>query len=347
MTSVAGRSHYPGKKNTDSFFSELRGKLATSVTGSFPLSYTEENLHLALEDQLKAGISYPSPPQLRDMNLMFLKPLAEQGCGIELRGDEAWLISNLTPPKAPVAVEDLDWTLRFLKEHDLEKTIDGVKVPITGPVTLASVTQVVKGTYAISYPDFILPFADVVSEIVRWQCEHGAAMVSIDEPSIPYALWLGISEDVIVEAIDRALSKAGNCITALHVCGELHGTGRLFLRTRAQILHHEFKALPQNLEEYKKADLERNDKLVGLGCIQTKPSKEEGVPIESIEEIKHFIIEAGNRLGLENLAILPDCGFATLKDYYPSEKEAQDIVFQKLTNMVQAVKTIRKEKLTR
>lgn len=323
----------------------LRGKLATSVAGSFPLSYTEDNLRLALEDQLKAGIDYPSPPQLHDMNLMFLKPLAGQGCGIEIRGDEAWLISNLIPPKTPVAVEDLDWALRFLKENDLEKTINGVKVPIPGPVTLASVTQVVKGTYAVSYPDFILSFADAVSEIVRWQCERGAKMVSIDEPSIPYALWLGISEDVIIEAIEKSLSKAGNCITALHVCGELRGTGNVFLRTKAQILHHEFKTLPQNLEEYKKADLEHYDKLIGLGCIQTKPSKEGGVPIEPIEEIEQFILEAGNKLGLENLAIFPDCGFATLKDYYPTEKEAQNIASQKLTHMVQAVKKIRKEKL--
>ena len=149
MTNVEPPSWDLGKKHTkNSAISKLRGKLATSVTGSFPLSYTEENMCLALEDQLKAGIDYPSPPQLHDMNLMFLKPLAEQGCGIEIRGDEAWLSSNLTPPKAPVAVEDLDWALRFLKEHDLEKTINGVKAPVTGPVTLASVTQVVKGTYA-------------------------------------------------------------------------------------------------------------------------------------------------------------------------------------------------------
>lgn len=346
MTNIEAPSRYLGETSTkNSAISKLRGKLATSVTGSFPLSSTEENLRLALEDQLKAGIDYPSPPQLHDMNLMFLKPLAEQGCGIELRGDEAWLTSNLTLPKAPVAVEDLDWTLRFLKEHDLEKTIDGVKVPITGPVTLASVAQVVKGTYAVRYQDLILSFADVVGEIVRWQCERGAKMVSIDEPSIPYALWLGISEDVIVEAIDRSLSKAGDRITALHVCGELRGTGKLFLRTRAQILHHEFKALTQNLEEYKKADLERYNKLIGLGCIQTKPSGEEGILIESVEEIENFILEAGNKLGLENLAILPDCGFATLKDYYPTEKEAQKTAFQKLTHMVQAAKKIRKQKL--
>ncbi len=325
--------------------SELRGKLATSVIGSFPLSYNEKNMRLALEDQLKAGIDYPSPPQLQDMTMMLLKPLAEQKCGIEIRGDEAWLVSNLTTPKSPFSVEDLDWTLRYLKVHNYEKTVRGVKVPVTGPVTLASVTKILKDTYAIKYPDIILSFADVVGEIVRWQHEHGATMISIDEPTIPYAFWLGISEDVVVEAVDRALSRAGGCITALHICGELRGIGRTLLKTKAQILDHEFKAIPKNLEEYRKVDIEHHDKLVGLGSVRTKPQTETGIAIESVDEIKQFILKAGDKFGLENLVIFPDCGFGSLKDHYPDEKEAQATASKKLANMVQAVKKIRKEHL--
>jgi len=319
--------------------------LKTSVVGGFPLSYTAENLRIAIEDQLRAGIDYLSPPQLQDMNLMFLKPLAEQGCGIEIRDNEAWLKSELIPPKSPVAIEDLEWTLRFLQYQNLHKKVDGVKVPITGPITLSSVTKILKETYAINYPDLILRFAEVVSEIVKQSCEHGIRIISIDEPCIPFALWLGISEDVIIEAVNKSISKAENCITALHVCGELKGISRVLLKTDAKILNHEFKAIPKNLDEYKKTDLEKYDKLIGLGCVQTKPYGEGKIPIESPQEIEQFILKAGEKFGLERLLIFPDCGFGGLKELYPTEKEAQSIAYQKMANMVQAAKKVHREKL--
>ncbi|HYB92767.1 MAG TPA: hypothetical protein VED00_01300 [archaeon] len=321
--------------------------MKTSVVGSFPLSHSVENLRVALEDQLRAGIDYPSSPQLQDMNLMFLKPLAEQGCGIEIIENEAWLKSDLIPPKSPVAIEDLEWTLRFLQHENAHRKFVGVKMPITGPITLSSTTKILKDTYAVNYPDLILRFADVVSEIVKQSCEHGVKMISIDEPCIPFALWLGISEDVIIEAVNKSIGKAENCITALHVCGELKGISRILLKTDAKILNHEFKAIPKNLDEYKKTDLEKHDKLIGLGCVQTKPYSEGKIPIESPQEIEQFILKAGEKLGLEHLMIFPDCGFGGLKELYPTEKEAQDIAYKKMANMVQAARKIRKEKLMR
>ncbi len=321
---------------------DVRGRLKTTVIGSFPLDYTEENMAKALTDQVQVGIDYPSPPQLLDMNLMFLEPLAKQGCGVEIRGEEAWLVGTPSPPQQPVATEDLVWSINYLRERGLLDKIDGFKVPITGPITLASVTKISQDTYAIMYEDVVMAFAEVVKKIVEFFREAGAALITIDEPTIPYALWLGLSEDTIIRVVNKALEGAGDAITSLHVCGDISGVGKLCLQINVDILSHEFRGTPKNLTEYTKSDLEKADKLIGLGCVLTKPIEVE-LPVESVEDIKSFIEKAADRFGAENLAIMPDCGFGSLKLYYKSQEEAQAVVRKKLENMCVAVRELRKK----
>lgn len=58
------------------------GELKTTVVGGFPLPHSSENMRRALSDQIEAGINLPCYGQLLDMNMMFLEPLAKEGCGI-------------------------------------------------------------------------------------------------------------------------------------------------------------------------------------------------------------------------------------------------------------------------
>lgn len=329
------------------------GSLKTTVIGSFPLQHSIENMRRALSDQVEAGVNFPCYGQLLDMNLMFLEPLAEEKCGVEIREGKAWITSPLEVPKKPVALEFLEFAQDYLKRNPSEE-VDGIKIPITGPITLSSVTKVSEGHDAIEYPDFILGFSNIVAEIAKWHDEAGAGMITIDEPSLGYAAWLGTEQDVIIEAINKPIKAIKRAFPSIHACGDISTIVDVLIQSEAPILDHSFKDFPSNLEAYSKEILEKADKMIGFGCVSSTPDPQLLLDIrdgkarwmeavESVDEVEKLILEGGKRFGLERLIIDPDCGFVGMKEYFKDDT-GQRIAAQKLKNMVGAVKRV-KEKL--
>lgn len=328
----------------------LYGKLKTTVIGSFPLEHSFKNMRRALSDQVSAGINFPSYGQLLDMNMMFLEPLTKEGCGIEIIEGEAWITGALKPPRKPVNLEFLKLAQEYLQDNPSE-TVDGVKVPVTGPITLASVTKVSDKHNAIEYPDFILGFSEIVAEMVRWYDRAGAGMITLDEPSLGYALWTGVGRDVVLEAIDKPIKAIKNAISSIHVCGDIAGAVDVLVETKASVLHHSFKDFPKNLEAYDRRTLEKTDKMIGLGCVSSTPDpqllldiRDGKVPwtaaVEPVGEIEKLIFKGGERFGFERLVVNPDCGFRGLKDYF-GDDTGQLIAVQKLKRMVEATQRVR------
>ena len=327
------------------------GKLITSVIGSFPLPHSFENMQRALLDQIEAGIDFPCYGQLLDMNLMFLEPLAKEGCGIAIKNGEAWIISDLKIPKKPIAIEFLEFAKDFLMKNDLFNKINGIKIPITGPVTLSCVTKITEKNYAVEYPEFVLKFSELVAEIAKWYDEFGAGLITIDEPGLLHALWYKMEEDAIIKAIDGSIKKIKKALPSIHVCGNIATLADILLQTKAPILCHEFKATPKNLEIYSKGKLEKADKMIGLGCVNTnleprllldiRDKKIDWMnAVESVKEIEKTIIEGGKRFGFERLLIVPDCGFGGMKIYFKDDT-GQKIAIQKLKNMVEATRRVK------
>lgn len=323
---------------------DIRGKLMTTTVGSFPLTYTTENIHRAVEDQLRAGIDFICVPQLRDMISMFLEPLAKLNCGIEIKGDEYILSSELKKPGELIAHEELLRTLNFLKSSNYASRIRGLKAQITGPLTLAHVVKISGDIYAIRYPDLVLTLSEIIAEIAENYAKYGISMLFIDEPVLPYAVAMGMDEEFLIRALNTCISSVKDkCLTGIHVCGNISGIGKLLLKTEADILDHEFKDMPLNIREYKKTELIKYDKIIGLGCVKTKP---ENCYVESISEIKDVIYKAIERLGYENILLTPDCGFRGLLDYFKDEDKAEKVAFLKMENMVKAANEVRGEALT-
>jgi 5-methyltetrahydropteroyltriglutamate--homocysteine methyltransferase len=327
------------------------GSLKTTVVGSFPLKHSTDNMRRALSDQIEAGINFPCYGQLLDMNMMFLEPLAGKDCGIEIKGGVAWVTGPLKVPKAPIALELLKSAQDYLEKNPSE-VVDGIKIPITGPITLASVTKISEKHNAIEYPDFILGFSDVVAEIAKQYDAAGAGLITIDEPSLSYAIWLGIEPDVLIEAIDKPMKAIKRAFPSIHVCGDISTAAEVLIRSEAPILDHSFKDSPKNLEVYSKDVLEKADKMIGFGCVSSTPDPQLLLDIrdgkaqwmeavESVDEVEKLILEGGKRFGLERLIIDPDCGFGGMRDYFKDDT-GQRIAAQKLENMVEAVRRIKK-----
>ncbi|RLE49552.1 MAG: hypothetical protein DRJ21_02300, partial [Candidatus Methanomethylicota archaeon] len=228
----------------------------------------------------------------------------------------------------------------LLKEHNKEGML---KVQVTGPLTLASVTKVTDKMIALSYESIVEEFIEAITGIVNQIASiNDVKIIFIDEPSLSYASWMGINEEILIKAISKPLNKANSKgkITGVHVCGDIRGLSNILLQTSAKILHHEFKGFPQNLKAYSKKDLEANDKILGLGCVQTVP-KDSEIVIESIGEVVNFIKNAGEKFGFEKIFLAPDCGFKGFRQIFKSEDEAQKIVKIKMRTMTEAAELIR------
>ena len=330
---------------------DLHGKLATTVVGSFPLTDSKNNMKKAIDDQISANIDYITYGQLKDMNKMFLDPLITQKIGFGKINEEYWIIDELKELNNPITLEYLD----LLKEHVKEtaKNVKGYKIQITGAITLSSVLKLAKDTFAIEYDDFLLSVADVVKKIAQFYEKAGADIIAIDEPSLTYAMWLGKESDILIECINREFSGIKKCLKGMHACGKLIGVSEILLETDVDYFDHEFVLHPNNIEEYKKKDLEKYDKMIGFGSVRTSlpplelVSIKEGKKsidsvIESKESIKKHIMKGITEYGYKNLIISPDCGFGGIKQYLP-EENAQKIAFLKLKNMCDALSEIKKE----
>ncbi len=307
----------------------------------------------SIDDQIKAGIDYITYGQLQDMQAMFLDPLIKEKIGFSKIDGDFWVIDELDDLKNPVTLELLDFLKENIKEKKLK--IAGTKVQITGTITLASLTKVSKEHNALEYSDILLNYSDVVKKIAKFYDKAGVDIISIDEPSLSYALWIAKERDELIECINNQFSEIKKAARGIHVCGDISGFSDLLLETDADYLDHEFVVHPNNLEEYKKDELEKYDKMIGLGSVRTAIDplhlvdvKEEKKPISKVietkDEIKKHILRGGKQFGLENLIIDPDCGFGGIKQYL-NQDGAEKIAYHKMKNMSDATKEIKKEKL--
>ena len=342
--------------------------LDTTVVGSFPTSpfykvnqdfppYTSTvpegepyiddpflpGIFSALKLQQDAGIDYPSYGQPQDMCSMFLGTLVSHGLD-DSQGFQ--VVGDIEIPRTIPAIEYLQVSRRFVSAK-------GIKMPLTGPITLAASLKV-GSKAAIEYPEVVEQLAHFVAHVARCYDRGGAGIISIDEPSLVYGLYAGMEPEFCTEMINTALKPITHAVSSIHACGQLNAnTTDILLATTARILDHEFASIPQNMTAYSKDHLESNGKLLGYGCIVSNMEPTHLLEIqkdgnwkkvvESKELIKKRIDTAISRWGEENLILDPDCGFGGLRGYIRgllTEDVAMRICFEKLKLMSDIKKEI-------
>ena len=334
--------------------SDLHGKLKTTVVDSFPLDKTQANIKKIIDDQISLGIDFPIVPQLEDMSLMFLEPLAEQNCGIEIKNGITHVIGDLIPPLEPFVLPELIWTKKYIENAGFQAKIDGIKVYVTGPFTLAYFIKIADMP-ALLMPDIVEKLAYLIKKIVSDIDKEGAAIITIYEHILNFAIaQFAIEEDFALKCLDIVLKGVSNAIGALHVCEDVFSVAKFLLQLDNVVyLDHDFVSSPENLMAYSKQDLEKYDKMIGYGCLASilnpillEDIRKGAAPwqsaVETEKKVRSRILKASNRYGIEKLIIDPDCAFGNLKFAIPSEI-AYNITLAKLKNMMAAVKNLRKE----
>jgi 5-methyltetrahydropteroyltriglutamate--homocysteine methyltransferase len=291
----------------------------------------------SLKLQQDAGIDYPSYGQPQDMCSMFLGSLVGHGLD-NAHGFQ--VVDDIEIPPTIPAIEYLQVSKRY-------SSAKGFKMPLTGPITLAASLKV-GSKAAIEYPEVVEQLARFVGFVAHAYDRGGASIISVDEPSLVYALYVGMDPELCTEMINIALKPITHAVPSIHACGQLNAnTTDILLATTARILDHEFAFIPQNMTAYSRDQLESQEKLLGYGCVVSNVEPTHLIEIqkdgdwrkvvESKKTIKKRIDEAIARWGKENLILDPDCGFGGMKGYIRgllTEDTAMRICFEKLKIMV-------------
>jgi len=198
-----------------------------------------------------------------------------------------------------------------------------VKVPITGPYTLAnwSFNEVYDSEEQLAYE-----LADLVNEEIEALVEAGARYIQIDEPA------LATTPDdhaIVGECLERIVDEIPDDVRlGLHVC---YGD---YSRIYPEILDypvHEYDLELAN-GDYDQLDVFKDHEFTkdfAMGVVDAHVAE-----VESVEEIKENIKKGLEVVPPERLTVSPDCGVKLLP---------REVAYGKMENMVQAAREIEEE----
>ena len=202
--------------------------------------------------------------------------------------------------------------------HRLAPHVKGI---ITGPVTLVFSSRI-KGCYQ-GYRDknVYLDTAGALLGIAQTMQANGAEWIQIDEPYLSVGAPMAIAREAI-ESIATSLKVP----VALHVCGKVTAIFEQLVDWRGiKLLSHAFMG-EDNSALLNSEKFQASDKMLGLGCIDTKTDR-----VEEVNKIEKLIRSALDRMPPYKLVLHPDCGMRLLP---------RDSAFSKMENMVKAARRI-------
>ena len=320
--------------------------LLTTVVGSYPKpkwlnrakelaedddrAFDEDNLGEALDDaarlitdeHARAGIDVVADGEMRRNEMV--EYFADRIEGYEFNGPvKVWGHNYFDKPSVAGEVSyDEPWLVDEF-EFTTGVTDRPVKVPITGPYTLASWSF---NEHYDSEAELAYELADLVNEEINALVSAGARYIQIDEPALAttpddHAI-VGKCLEHIAEGVPEDVRLG------LHVC---YGD---YSRIYPEILDmpvHEYDLELAN-DGYEQLDVFKEpqfDKDLALGVVDVHTAE-----VESVEEIKQNITKGFEVVPPERLTVSPDCGLKLLP---------RDAAYRKMENMVQAAREVESE----
>ena len=226
----------------------------------------------------------------------------------------------------PSVVEEVGYDQEWLVseyEFTSEVAATPVKVPITGPYTMASwsFNEVYESEAALTQE-----LAGLVAQEVEALVETGVKYVQIDEPA------LATTPDdhaIVGDALEEITAGLPEDVrVGLHVC---YGD---YSRIYPEVLEFPIDELDIELcnGDYEQLDVFREpafEKDIGFGVVDVHVSD-----VESVAEIKRNIERGLEIVPPEQLTISPDCGLKLLD---------REVAYQKMANMVTAAREVEQE----
>jgi 5-methyltetrahydropteroyltriglutamate--homocysteine methyltransferase len=320
--------------------------LLTSIVGSYPKpkwlnrvsdlaedpdsKFTEEHLHEAHDDACRVivdehertGLDTVSDGEMRRNEMVEF--FAHRIQGYEFNGPvKVWGHNYFDKPSVVDEVSyDESWLVDEF-EFTNEAAAKPVKVPITGPYTLASwsFNEAYEDDADLSYA-----LADLVNEEIEALVDAGARYIQIDEPA------LATTPDdhaIVGECLDRIVADIPDEVRiGLHVC---YGD---YSRIYPELLEYPIDEFDVELcnDGYEQIDVFTDPEFsmdLALGVVDVHSTE-----VESVEEIKANIRQGFEVVPPERLTVSPDCGVKLLP---------REVAYQKIENMVTATREVEAE----
>ncbi len=297
--------------------------MKTSHVGSYPLDHSPDNLRRAFLDTIDAGITVPPVPQLRPFTDMYLEPLVEMGYLEPIGGGKYRPVDLHGEPELP-KLDEVEWFLELANEMNFD--LSAVRLPLTGPFTLASRVEVGEGGIFNSLLadkralfEFFVPY---VSKIAEKMDSIGFGYIFVDEPVIGLLVGRRIlfdyREEDIVESYEQVFSSV-RAERGTHICGKLSPKlSDLLMKVPVRYLSHEFFDSRSNLERFSRQKLEEANKVLSPGVVSAQ-----SMEVEERGEVRYLLKELVERFGAERIDLVSgDCGFGGLKAAGPQAYEA-------------------------
>ncbi|WP_435184581.1 methionine synthase [Halobellus sp. EA9] len=320
--------------------------LLTTVVGSYPkptwlnrvrdlvddpdAKFDDEDLSEAHDDAARvitreherAGLDTVVDGEMRREEMV--EYFAHRIPGYEFNGPvKVWGHNYFNKPSVVSEVEyDEPWLVDEF-EFTSDVAAKPVKVPITGPYTLArwSFNEAYDDEAALAYD-----LADLVNEEVEQLVDAGARYVQIDEPA------LATTPDdhaIVGESLERIVDGIPDEVRiCLHVCYGDYSR-----------IYPEINGFPidefdvelcndgyEQIEVFREPDFEPD---LALGVVDVHDAE-----VESVEEIKSNIQEGLKVVPPERLTVSPDCGVKLLP---------REVAYQKMENLVAAAREVEAE----
>jgi 5-methyltetrahydropteroyltriglutamate--homocysteine methyltransferase len=244
--------------------------------------------------------------------------------GYEFNGPvKVWGHNYFDKPSVVSEVEyDDPWLLEEF-EFAADVATRPVKVPITGPYTLArwSFNEAYDDTAALAYD-----LADLVNEEIKGLVDAGARYVQIDEPALATT---PDDHHIVGESMERIVDGVPEDVRiCLHVC---YGD---YSRIYPEINDFPIDEFDVELcnDGYEQIDVFRAPEFepdLALGVVDVHDPE-----VESVAEIKGNIRQGLEVVSPDRLTVSPDCGVKLLP---------REVAYQKIANMVQAAREVEAE----
>jgi 5-methyltetrahydropteroyltriglutamate--homocysteine methyltransferase len=282
----------------------------------------DDAARIVTQEHEQAGLDVVVDGEMRRNEMV--EYFAERITGYQFNGPvKVWGHNYFDKPSIVEAVEyDEPW---LVDEYSFTSAVATrpVKVPITGPYTLArwSFNEAYEDTEAAAYA-----LADLVNEEIESLVEAGARYIQIDEPA------LAQREDdhqVVGACLDRIVADVPDDVRlGLHVC---YGD---YSRIYPEVLDfpvHEFDVELAN-GDYDQLDVFTEPtftKDFALGVVDVHDAR-----VESVEEIAGRIRKGLRVVPPERLTVSPDCGMKLLP---------RTVAVEKLEHLVAAARQVETE----
>jgi 5-methyltetrahydropteroyltriglutamate--homocysteine methyltransferase len=322
LTTVVGS--YPKPKWLDRARGLHTGEIETDerFTDEHWQEATDDAARLITEEHERAGLDAVVDGEMRRTEMV--EYFAHRIAGYEFNGPvKVWGHNYFDKPSV---VDEVAYEEPWLVE-EFEFTNDvatrPVKVPITGPYTLArwSFNEAYESTEALAYD-----LADLVNAELEALVEAGARYIQIDEP----ALAQHVDDHAIVgECLERITDAIPDDVrVGLHVC---YGD---YSRIYPEVLEFPIDELDieqanggfEQLETFKQPPFTKD---LALGVVDAHTAE-----VESVAEIKDNILRGLEVVPPERLTVSPDCGLKLLP---------REAAYGKMENMVRAAREVEAE----